>query len=64
MSVIGGTFVCLPRYDSKQALSLFEKKKITNLYLVPTLYHDLIHHPDFAKTISQAFVSLASPAPR
>ncbi|HEY0234607.1 MAG TPA: AMP-binding protein [Afipia sp.] len=50
MSVIGGTFVCLPRYDSKQALSLLENEKITNLYLVPTLYHDLIHHPDFAGT--------------
>src|SRR5262249_31346903 len=22
--------------------------KITNLYLVPTLYHDLVHHADFA----------------
>ncbi|HEY0220094.1 MAG TPA: AMP-binding protein [Afipia sp.] len=50
MSVIGGTFVCLPRYDSKQALSLLANERITNLYLVPTLYHDLIHHPDFAKT--------------
>ncbi|MBX9709795.1 MAG: AMP-binding protein [Xanthobacteraceae bacterium] len=49
MSVIGGTFVCLPRYDSKQALSLLENEKITNLYLVPTLYHDLIHHSDFAQ---------------
>ncbi|RTL47912.1 MAG: long-chain fatty acid--CoA ligase [Bradyrhizobiaceae bacterium] len=50
MSVIGGTFVCLPRYDSKQALALLQNEKITNLYLVPTLYHDLIHHPDFAAT--------------
>lgn len=50
MSVIGGTFVCLPRYDSKLALALLAKEKISNLYLVPTLYHDLIHHPDFADT--------------
>jgi len=34
MSLIGGTFVCLPRYDSVQALSAIEKEKITNLYLV------------------------------
>lgn len=50
MSVIGGTFVCLPRYDSKQALALLENEEITNLYLVPTLYHDLIHHRDFPGT--------------
>ena len=43
MSLIGGTFVCLPRYDARQALGLIEAEKITNLYLVPTLYHDLVH---------------------
>jgi 2-furoate---CoA ligase len=48
MSLIGGSFVCLPRYDSAQALSIIETEKITNLYLVPTLYHDLVHHTRFA----------------
>ena len=50
MSLIGGTFVCLPRYDSVRALSLIEEEKITNLYLVPTLYHDLVYHPQFEMT--------------
>src|SRR5882757_1074465 len=50
MSLIGGTFVCLPRYDSTQALAAIASEKITNLYLVPTLYHDLVHHPAFART--------------
>jgi 2-furoate---CoA ligase len=50
MSLIGGTFVCLPRYDARQALRLIEIEKIDNLYLVPTLYHDLVHHEAFAKT--------------
>jgi 2-furoate---CoA ligase len=48
MSLIGGTFVCLPRYDTERALALIEREKITNLYLVPTLYHDLVHAPEFA----------------
>jgi len=48
MSLIGGTFVCLPRYDTKKALDLIEAEAITNLYLVPTLYHDLVHAPEFA----------------
>jgi len=47
MSVIGGTFVCLPRYDAKKALALIKAEAVTNLYLVPTLYHDLVHAPDF-----------------
>lgn len=50
MSLIGGTFVCLPRFDAAAALSLIAAERITNLYLVPTLYHDLVHHPDFAAT--------------
>ena len=50
MSLIGGTFVCLPRFDVAAALRLIEAERITNLYLVPTLYHDVVHHPDFAKT--------------
>jgi len=50
MSLIGGTFVCLPRYDAGQALALIEAEAITNLYLVPTLYHDLVHAREFASS--------------
>jgi 2-furoate---CoA ligase len=50
MSLIGGTFVCLPRFDVARALELIEAEKITNLYLVPTLYHDLVHHERFKRT--------------
>jgi 2-furoate---CoA ligase len=47
MSLIGGAFVCLPRFDVGRALDLIAAERITNLYLVPTLYHDLLHHPRF-----------------
>jgi 2-furoate---CoA ligase len=50
MSIVGGAFVCLPRYDAKKALALIEAEAITNLYLVPTLYHDLVHAREFAST--------------
>jgi 2-furoate---CoA ligase len=50
MSVISGAFVCLPRFDVPRALELIESERITNLYLVPTLYHDLVHHERFAGT--------------
>ena len=50
MSLIGGAFVCLPRFDASRALELIAAEKVTNLYLVPTLYHDVLHHPRFAQT--------------
>jgi 2-furoate---CoA ligase len=50
MSLIGGAFVCLQRFDAAAALALIAAEKITNLYLVPTLYHDFVHHPRFAAT--------------
>jgi 2-furoate---CoA ligase len=50
MSLIGGTFVCLPRYDAKKALALIEAEQVSNLYLVPTLYHDLVYAREFAST--------------
>jgi len=48
MSLVGGAFVCLRRFDVAHALELIEAERVTNLYLVPTLYHGLVHHPLFA----------------
>ena len=48
MSLIGGAFICLRRFDVAQALALVEAERVTNLYLVPPLHHDLVHHPLFA----------------
>jgi 2-furoate---CoA ligase len=50
MSLIGGVFVCLPRFDVARALELIEREKVSNLYLVPTLYHDLLHHERFKRS--------------
>ncbi len=47
MSLVGGAFVCLRRFDVGEALRLIAAERVSNLYLVPTLYHDLIHHPLF-----------------
>jgi len=48
MSLIGGTFVCLPRFGVPDALALIAGERVTNLYLVPTLYHDMLAHAGFA----------------
>jgi 2-furoate---CoA ligase len=50
MSLLGGAFVCLPRFDVGAALGLIARERVTNLYLVPTLYHDMLAHPRFAET--------------
>jgi 2-furoate---CoA ligase len=47
MSLIGGVFVCLPRFEVRNALDLIAGEQVTNLYLVPTLYHDLVHSLGF-----------------
>lgn len=47
MAIINGAFICQPRFDAGKALELIETEKVTNLYLVPTLYHDVVSHKDF-----------------
>jgi len=48
MHLVGGCFVPQPRWDAGEALALVEEERITSLYLAPTLFHDLVHHPDTA----------------
>jgi 2-furoate---CoA ligase len=50
MALIDGAFVCQPRFDAGAALDAIARERVTCLYLVPTLYHDLVHHPAFART--------------
>ena len=48
MAPVGGAFVCQHRFDAPGALRLIEAERITALYLVPTLYYDLLESPGFA----------------
>jgi 2-furoate---CoA ligase len=50
MALVDGCFVCLPRFDVEAALALIAQERITALYLVPTLYHDLVSHERFPHT--------------
>jgi 2-furoate---CoA ligase len=50
MALVDGRFVCVPKFDAGAALKSIEEEEITNLYLVPTLYHDMLSHPNFLKT--------------
>lgn len=50
MALIDGLFVCVPRFDAAAVLAAIPQEKITNLYLVPTLYHDVLAHPNAGST--------------
>lgn len=47
MALVDGCFVCMPQFDAAAAIDSIEREQVSNLYLVPTLYHNLITHPDF-----------------
>jgi 2-furoate---CoA ligase len=49
LALIDGRFVCMPRFDAGQALDLIRQEAVSHLYLVPTLYHDLLTHPGFER---------------
>jgi 2-furoate---CoA ligase len=48
MALVDGAFICQHHFDAAAALQLIARERVTSLYLVPTLYHDLVGHPDFA----------------
>jgi len=49
MAMLSGTLVCLPDWSPAAAARLIQDERITALYLVPTLYHDLVSLPDLAR---------------
>jgi 2-furoate---CoA ligase len=48
MALIDGAFICQHHFGAAAALRHIARERITSLDLVPTLYHDLVGHPDFA----------------
>ena len=47
-AALNGTFVCMPGFDAGAALRLIEEERIDALFLVPTMFHDMVHHPGIA----------------
>jgi 2-furoate---CoA ligase len=50
LALLDGRFVCVPKFDAAAALRAIQAERVSHLYLVPTLYHDLLAHRDFAAT--------------
>ena len=48
MALVDGLFVCVRRWNVAQAIELVAKYRLSCLYLVPTLYHDMLAAPGFS----------------
>jgi 2-furoate---CoA ligase len=59
MHLIGGCYVCQPEWDAGEALRVIERERITSLYLAPTLFYDLVHHPGLAEHDVSSIETLA-----
>ncbi|MGE3932268.1 MAG: class I adenylate-forming enzyme family protein, partial [Rhodospirillaceae bacterium] len=46
--MLNGTFVCMPTFDAEAAMRLVADEGIQTLFLVPTMFHDIVSHPRFA----------------
>ncbi|MET0210366.1 MAG: AMP-binding protein [Burkholderiaceae bacterium] len=60
MALVDGVFVCVPKFDCAAAFQSIEQERITALYLVPTLYHDMLawraqHGTDIASVTKLGF---------
>ena len=42
--LMNGKFVCMPSFDAGAALTLIERERIEALFLVPTMFHDMLRH--------------------
>ena len=59
MVAINGCFVCQPEWSAAEALSLIASERLTALYLIPTLYWDLVHAPGFDAEAVRSVTKLA-----
>ncbi|HEX8789294.1 MAG TPA: AMP-binding protein [Telluria sp.] len=50
MALVDGVFVCVPKFDCAAAFRFIEQERLTCLYLVPTLYHDMLSWREQNKT--------------
>jgi len=59
MAAVNGCFVCQPDWSAAEALRLIAAERLTALYLIPTLYWELVHAADFGRTDASSVRKLA-----
>jgi len=58
-SLLTGTFVNMRGFDAGQALDLIEDENINSVFLVPTMFHDMLGHADFTPVRCQSVRNVA-----
>src|SRR5215831_3653855 len=48
-ALVNGKLVCMPDYSPASVLRLVAAERVTSLFLVPTMFHDIVRDPDFAR---------------
>jgi 2-furoate---CoA ligase len=46
-ALLSGRMVCLPNYEPEEVLRLISAERVTTIFLVPTMFHDVLRHPKF-----------------
>jgi 2-furoate---CoA ligase len=59
MVAVNGCFVCQPEWSAREALGLIQRERITSLYLIPTLFYDLVHAPGLSREAVESVGKLA-----
>src|SRR5882724_12167474 len=59
MAAVNGCFVCQPDWSGEGALALIASERLTALYLIPTLFYDLVHAPEFSSAKASSVRKLA-----
>ncbi len=44
-ALLGGTYVAMPAFDPAEALALIHRERVQSLFLVPTMFHDMVRAP-------------------
>ena len=58
MQLLDGCLICQRKFDPRETLKMIEKEKITSVFLVPTLFHDLLAEPTFDEFDTSSAVRL------
>ena len=59
VAAVNGCFVCQPEWSAAAALRLVRAETITALYLIPTLFYDLVHAPECGRPTVESVTKLA-----
>ncbi len=58
MALLNGCLICLPDWSPEAAAKLIPTERVTSLYLVPTLFHDLMNVADFDSESAECVTKL------